>query len=103
VHGESKYWPFIERGSIPVLVDLTSLFAMPNTRWMRPTLGTAAYGITASPRTPARLVRWVRTSAGTWLGLCEIELTSANGQAKLEIRQLVPARLIHMHPKSPGS
>ncbi|MGH8793140.1 MAG: hypothetical protein ACRDXX_10895 [Stackebrandtia sp.] len=49
--------------------------------------------VSADP-VPGQLTRWVRSSGGGWLGVCDLVVSSVNGRVVVELRQLVPARYI---------
>lgn len=89
----ARYWPIVERDpSVPVFVDMAgALGAKIGQRADAPSLGVRAYGLQARAEVAGVLVQWVRTADGAWLGVCELELSSANDRARVRVRQLVPA------------
>jgi hypothetical protein len=68
-----------------VWVDLVAVFGR---------TGGAAEGIDISQPAPGGLLRWMRTSAGGWVGVVNVVVTMTDGSTVKFDEQLVPAHAL---------
>jgi hypothetical protein len=56
--------------------------------------GGAADGIAVDQPAPGGLIRWIRTSGGTWVGVVNVIITMTDGSTVKYAEQLIPARAL---------
>ena len=56
--------------------------------------GGAADGIAVDQPAPGGLIRWIRTSAGGWVGVCNVVVTMTDGTTVKYAEQLISARAL---------
>ncbi len=103
-----EYWPENFSPSLrrvvdppePVLVELGT--AIPtrsrNFGWNGVPLGVRAGGLDLTRTMPGRLLAWARCSDGTWLGLVEFMITTANDRGRIQTTQWCPAHALTHDP-----
>ncbi len=77
---------------IPVTVDLGRAFARtPRSARLGLALRVKAEALHLSDSVPGLLHAWVRTTAGDWIALCEMDLRTGNGNGAMRVRQWCPS------------
>lgn len=80
---------------LPVTVDLGRAFARtPRSMRQGLALRVKAEGIALVGDAPGLLRVWIRTTAGDWIGLCDIELRTGNGHGTIHVQQWCPSNAI---------
>jgi len=79
---------------IPVLVAMDELWPRETITIRGVSLGVRAYGLRVDGLWPGLLIAWERSSQGTWLAVCVLQLRSPNDLVHRDLLQLVPARAI---------
>ena len=87
---------------IPVLVTLDGLWPRETITIRGVTLGVRAFGLRVDGVAPGLLVAWERSSGGSWLGVCVLQLHSPNGRVHRDLLQLVPAKAIRRREDDAG-